>query len=64
MLFEVWKNGFCVMGTNQKSCIDDKETLNAMYKAGYRFKLNGKTASINAIMEFMKKPNNVSKKEK
>ena len=41
-----------------------QETLNAMYKAGYRFKLNGKTASINVIMEFMKKPNNVSKKQK
>lgn len=42
MRFTVEKDGVVKMHTEDKSCIPDKETLQAMKKAGYKFKMDGK----------------------
>ena len=40
-----------VMQTSHMSCIPDKNTLNSMQKAGYKFKLNGKTITIKKLSD-------------
>lgn len=42
MRFTVEKDGVVKMHTEDKSCIPDKETLQVMKKAGYKFKMDGK----------------------
>ena len=43
-----------VMQTAHMSCIPDKELLNAMSKAGYKFKLNGKMTTIKKLSDKIK----------
>lgn len=43
-----------VMHTEHLSCIPDKDTLNSMSKAGYKFKLDGKMLSNKALNELIK----------
>lgn len=46
MKFEVINSGGeTVMQTEYVECIPDQAILDAMYKSGYRFKLNGKVAT-------------------
>lgn len=46
-----------VMYTTDISCIPNKDTLNAMLNAGYKFKLDGEILSKKAISEFIKGEN-------
>ena len=47
MIFEVFNDkGKRVMYTEHTSCIPTKDILNLMFKAGYKFKLDGKTTTI------------------
>ncbi len=47
-----------VMSTTSPSCIYDKDTLNLMSKAGYKFKLDGKAITIKKLNEQLKETNN------
>ena len=47
-----------VMNTTFASCIPDKNTLNEMAKAGYKFKLDGKVATAKKICEKLKEEAN------
>ena len=42
MRFTVEKDGVVKMHTEEKCCIPDKEILQAMKKAGYKIKMDGK----------------------
>ena len=47
MIFEVVNDkNKTVMSTTYVSCIYDKDILNSMSKAGYKFKLDGKVITI------------------
>lgn len=46
-----------VMQTTHISCIPDKNTLNSMSKAGYKFKLDGKAITIKRLNERLKEIN-------
>jgi len=53
MKFEVFNDkGIAVMGTDYISCIPDDEQLSSMSKTGYKFKINGKAASLKKVKEF------------
>lgn len=41
-LWEAWRDGRRIEYTDYESCVPPSETLASMYKAGYRFKVNGK----------------------
>ena len=43
-----------VMHTSSPSCIPDKDILTSMSKAGYKFKLDGKTVTIKKLNEKLK----------
>ena len=43
-----------VMQTSHMSCIPDKNTLNLMQKAGYKFKLDGKMITIKKLSDKIK----------
>lgn len=43
-----------VMRTTSPSCVPDKDMLNLISKAGYKFKLDGKTISCKSIIEKIK----------
>ena len=43
-----------VMHTTDTTCIPDKDVLNLMLKAGYKFKLNGKATTIKKLNEQLK----------
>lgn len=50
--FEVLnEKGVAVMGTNSPSCIPDDNQLSSMSKAGYKFKIDGKSASVKKVKE-------------
>lgn len=52
MRFEVVNSGGeTVMQTEYTGCIPDQTVLDAMYKSGYRFKLDGKAASKKKVEE-------------
>lgn len=52
MLFQVVNDrGVPIMVTEQKSCIPDDGELSAISKAGYKFKIDGKSASIKKVRE-------------
>lgn len=51
MTFEVYRFGNCIMRTEYPECIYKKDILKAMQKAGYSFKIDGKSASIKEITE-------------
>lgn len=53
MLFQVYKGSTTYMGTDSVSAIPF-DSLSSMQKAGYKFRLNGKTASISTVMELKK----------
>lgn len=63
MLFEVFRDRQKLMSTNDASAIYDKSTLNAMKDAGYKFKLNGRAATAEAVAKFAKESKNDRKKE-
>lgn len=42
------------MRTEHVSCIYDEKTLMSMQKAGYKFKIDGKPATIKQIKEYVK----------
>ena len=47
MLFEIYtEKGRRLFYTSSEECIPDKDILNSMSKAGYKFKLNGKQISL------------------
>lgn len=54
MTFEVYRDNFCVMQTEQPRCIYDDSTLRDMSRSGYKFKLDGKTATIQKVIETRK----------
>ena len=43
-----------VMHTTDTTCIPEKDVLNLMSKAGYKFKLNGKTITTKKLNEQLK----------
>lgn len=47
-----------VMSTMSPSCVPDKEELNSISKAGYKFKLDGKAITIKKLNEQLKEINN------
>ncbi len=52
MLFQVVNDkGVPVMRTEHKSCIPDDSQLSSMLKVGYKFKIDGKAASIKKVKE-------------
>lgn len=54
MLFTVLKDKESRMSTNSVSCIYDENTLNLLHKAGFKFKLNGKSATVAKVVEYCK----------
>ena len=50
MIFTAQKDGHG-MQTSSLSCIYDRAVLLSMQKAGYKFKIDGKTATIKEICE-------------
>lgn len=58
MLFQVVNdNGVPVFHTEYISCIPDESQLTSMQKAGYKFKVDGKSVSIKKIKETLKTSN-------
>lgn len=58
MKFEVVNDkGVTVMQTEMKSCVPNDDELFTMSKAGYKFKLDGKSVSIKKIKETLKTSN-------
>lgn len=53
-LFEVLRNKEGIMATNSVVCIYDKSVLDDMSKNGYKFKLNGKAATVAQIIQYVK----------
>ena len=52
MKFEVINDkGVSVMNTEHKSCIPDDSQLSSMIKAGYKFMIDGKAASVKKVKE-------------
>ena len=52
MLFQVVNDkGVLVMRTEEKSCIPEDNQLLSMFKAGYKFKVDGKLMPIKRIKE-------------
>lgn len=55
MKFQAFNDrGACVMETQYASCIPTDEQLSFMSKAGYKFKIDGKTVSAKKIKELRK----------
>ena len=55
MKFEVVNDkNKAVMSTESLSCIPNKDALNSMSKAGYKFKLDGKAMTIKKLNEKLK----------
>ena len=53
MLFQVLQNRVPVMSTDYVECIYDKGTLKQMAVAGYKFRLNGKSATVSDIVAYV-----------
>ena len=47
-----------VMHTEHISCIPPRNILNSMSKSGYKFKLNGKSVTVNKLNERLKETSN------
>ena len=47
-----------IMHTEHLCCTPDKDTLNAIVKAGYKLKLNGKTTTVNKLLKEFKETQN------
>lgn len=47
-------DGKTIFFTKEKDCIPKKQELDAQYKAGYKFKLDGKAISKKKIEELLK----------
>ena len=43
-----------VMHTADAGCIPDENTLRSMHKAGYKFKIDGKSVVITKIKEYLR----------
>ncbi len=54
MLFEVFRDKQKLMSTDDVSAVYDKNVLAAMKEAGYKFKLNGKVSTAEAVTKFVK----------
>ena len=54
MLFEVFRDKQKLMSTDDVSAVYDKGVLVAMKEAGYKFKLNGKISTVEAVVKFVK----------
>lgn len=54
MLFEVFRDKQKLMSTDDISAVYDKGVLVAMKEAGYKFKLNGKISTVEAVVKFVK----------
>ena len=54
MLFEVFRDKQKLMSTDDVSAVYDKGVLVAMKEAGYKFKLNGKISTVEAVAKFVK----------
>lgn len=48
------QNNDTVMTTSYVGCIPTDKELSSMYKAGYKFKLNGKAISLKKVLEIKK----------
>lgn len=58
MKFEVVNDkGVTVMFTEMPSCVPDEPQLTSMQKAGYKFKIDDKAASIKKVKETLKTSN-------
>ncbi len=53
-LFEIIRDGTGYMQTDHVSCIYNETIIKQMAKAGYKFKLNGKTASAATVIQYVK----------
>lgn len=53
-LFQVYKGWTPVMSTDYVECIYDNVTLKNMNRAGYHFKLNGKSVNVTDVIKFKK----------
>lgn len=53
-LFVVIKDKEPYMSTDYPECIYEKDTLKQMQESGYSFILNGKTASVREIVNYVK----------
>lgn len=51
MLFEVTKDGRGMMSTASVKCIPSRMQLQEMQRAGFKFRLNGKAATIPEIIK-------------
>jgi hypothetical protein len=51
MLFQVLKDGRGQMSTTSVKCIPSKAQLQEMQRAGFKFKLDGKAATISDIIK-------------
>lgn len=55
MKFEVVNDrGRTIMSCTTASCVPDDEQLSSMAKAGYKFKIDGKTVNIKKVKEIRK----------
>lgn len=52
-LFEVIRGEQVIMHTNEVSCIPDKDTLMSLRRGGHRFRLSGKIASLDSILNYL-----------
>lgn len=53
-IFEVCRDGVALMSTPSVNGIYDKEVLVSMKRAGYTFRLNGKSASLDTVLKYVK----------
>lgn len=52
MLFEVVnRDGQAIMQTEHMACIYEKDTLKAIQQSGYYFRLNGRRASLQTVID-------------
>lgn len=51
MLFQVLRDGRGLMSTSSIKCIPKRAQLLEMQRAGYKFKLNGKAATVSEIIK-------------
>lgn len=51
MVFEVFRGKVGLMRTEERSCIYDEDVLKCMKKDGLSFKIDGKAASIQKVLD-------------
>lgn len=52
MLFQVYKDNKLRLSTEQPSCVYDDEALKNLQNSGFKFKLNGKKATLKEVKSF------------